>query len=73
MIGRCIIESFKEKSFLTLLLLQVCDIMWASSFLAKEMCNSKVSIKVCFFIWEVTWKKILTVDQLMKQVWTMVN
>ncbi|RVX18678.1 Cyclin-H1-1 [Vitis vinifera] len=27
----------------------------------------------CFFVWESTWKKILTIDQLIKRCWSLIN
>lgn len=63
----------RKAFFLSILLLQMFDIMRSSLFPAKGMLDSKVQSKVCFSIWETTWKKILASDQLTKQDCSMVK
>lgn len=44
----------RKAFFLSILLLQMFDIMRSSLFPAKGMLDSKVQSKVCFSIWETT-------------------
>ena len=42
-------------------------------FPAKEIRGSYAPLRTCFFAWEAVWGKNLTIDMLMKRVWSMVN
>ena len=42
-------------------------------FLGKEIYGSCTHLRTCFFTWETVWRKVLTVDTLMKRGWQMTN